>query len=177
MFLPVDKSITVSEPHLIDQRIFSTSSSIEEATAELPMLALIFTRKLRPIIIGSVFGWVMFDGMIARPRAISSRTNSGVASAGVLAPPGGPGCWLGEGRPPAPGPCAVAPADVERDGRVRVRDRGVVNEERRVLLDGAGLERLRRREADLPHRDAHAWFVAFDVDLPRSREGLGRDKG
>ena len=56
MFLPVERSITVSEPHLIDQRIFSTSSSIEDNTAELPMLALIFTRKLRPMIIGSLSG-------------------------------------------------------------------------------------------------------------------------
>ena len=37
-------------------RIFSTSSSIEEPSAELPILALIFTRKLRPIIIGSNSG-------------------------------------------------------------------------------------------------------------------------
>ncbi len=41
------------------------------------MLALILTRKLRPIAIGSASGWLMFDGMMARPRAISSRTNSG----------------------------------------------------------------------------------------------------
>jgi hypothetical protein len=46
-------------------------------TAELPILALIFTRKLRPMIIGSSSPWLMFDGMIARPRATSSRTNSG----------------------------------------------------------------------------------------------------
>ena len=46
MFFPVDKSITVSAPHLTDQRIFSTSSSIEEATAELPMLALIFDEEV-----------------------------------------------------------------------------------------------------------------------------------
>src|SRR5579885_346531 len=68
MFLPVDKSITVSEPHLIAQRIFSTSSSMEEATAELPMFALILTRKLRPIAIGSLSGWLTFAGMMARPR-------------------------------------------------------------------------------------------------------------
>jgi len=43
----VDKSITVSAPHRVAQIIFSTSSSIDEATAELPMLALILTRKLR----------------------------------------------------------------------------------------------------------------------------------
>ena len=51
---------------------------MEEVTAELPMLALIFTRKLRPMIIGSVSGWLTLAGMIARPRATSSRTNSGV---------------------------------------------------------------------------------------------------
>ncbi len=78
MFLPVLRSMTVSAPQRMDQAIFSTSSSMEEATAELPMLALIFTRKLRPMIIGSVSGWLMLAGMMARPRATSSRTNSGV---------------------------------------------------------------------------------------------------
>src|ERR1051325_11063511 len=68
MFLPVDKSMTVSEPHLMAHRIFSTSSSIEEATAELPMLAFILTRKFRPIAIGSDSGWFTFAGMMARPR-------------------------------------------------------------------------------------------------------------
>ena len=47
MFFPVDKSITVSAPHCTAHFIFSTSSSIDELTAELPMLALIFTRKFR----------------------------------------------------------------------------------------------------------------------------------
>ena len=56
MFFPVERSITVSAPHCVDQRIFSTSSSILEATALLPMFALILTRKLRPIIIGSSSG-------------------------------------------------------------------------------------------------------------------------
>src|ERR1051326_6322008 len=78
MFLPVERSITVSASHLVAQRIFSTSSSIEEATALLPILALIFTRKLRPMIIGSDSGWLIFEGMMARPRATSERTNSGV---------------------------------------------------------------------------------------------------
>ena len=50
--------MTVSEPHLMLQRIFSTSSSIEDSTAELPMFALIFTRKLRPMIIGSDSGMI-----------------------------------------------------------------------------------------------------------------------
>src|SRR2546430_13251830 len=83
MVLPVDRSITVSAPHLVAQRIFSTSSSMEEATALLPMLALIFTRKLRPMIIGSDSGWLMLAGMMARPRATSERTNSGVKRSGM----------------------------------------------------------------------------------------------
>src|SRR5256886_10325363 len=83
MVLPVDRSITVSAPHLVAQRIFSTSSSMEEATALLPMLALIFTRKLRPMIIGSDSGWLMLAGMMARPAATSARTNSGVIWAGM----------------------------------------------------------------------------------------------
>ena len=48
--------MTVSAPQRIAQTILSTSSAVEEATAELPMLALIFTRKLRPMIIGSDSG-------------------------------------------------------------------------------------------------------------------------
>ncbi len=56
MFFPVDKSITVSAPHFVAHRIFSTSSSMLDATAEFPMLALIFTRKFRPMIIGSSSG-------------------------------------------------------------------------------------------------------------------------
>ena len=35
------------------------------------MLALILTRKLRPMIIGSSSGWLMLAGMMARPRATS----------------------------------------------------------------------------------------------------------
>src|SRR6266853_5696494 len=90
MFFPVERSITVSAPHLVAQRIFSTSSSIDEAMALLPMLALIFTRKLRPMIIGSDSGWLMLAGMIARPRATSERTNSGVIDSGMLAPKDSP---------------------------------------------------------------------------------------
>src|SRR3989442_12120907 len=83
MFLPVERSMTVSAPHLVAQRIFSTSSSMLDATALLPMLALIFTRKLRPMIIGSDSGWLMFAGMMARLAATSSRTNSGVMTFGM----------------------------------------------------------------------------------------------
>ena len=43
---PVDRSMTVSAPHRVAQVSFSTSSSMEEVTAELPMLALTLTRNL-----------------------------------------------------------------------------------------------------------------------------------
>ena len=39
------RHMTVSAPQSVDHRSFSTSSSIDELTAELPMLALIFTAK------------------------------------------------------------------------------------------------------------------------------------
>lgn len=74
----MDRSITVSAPQRVAQVIFSTSSSMEEVTAELPMLAFTFTRKFLPMIIGSISRWLMFTGSTARPAAISSRTNSGV---------------------------------------------------------------------------------------------------
>ena len=99
MFFPVERSMTVSAPQRMAQTIFSTSSSIEEVTAELPMLALIFTRKLRPMIIGSLSGWLTLDGMMARPRATSSRTNSGVIRSGMLAPQECPGCCASFPRP------------------------------------------------------------------------------
>jgi hypothetical protein len=40
MFLPVDRSISVSPPQRHDQTSFSTSSSMLEVTAELPMIAV-----------------------------------------------------------------------------------------------------------------------------------------
>jgi hypothetical protein len=39
---------------------------MDEATAELLMLALIFTRKFLPMTIG-LTGWLMLAGMMARP--------------------------------------------------------------------------------------------------------------
>ena len=56
MFLPVDRSMTVSPPQRMDQTSFSTSSATPEVTMELPILALTLVRKLRPMIIGSVSG-------------------------------------------------------------------------------------------------------------------------
>src|SRR3546814_18208906 len=86
MLRPVERSITVSAPQRIDQTILSTSAATSDATALLPLLALILTRKLRPIAIGSASGWLPLPGMIARPRAISLCTNSGVTQAGLDAP-------------------------------------------------------------------------------------------
>ncbi|OIQ82405.1 hypothetical protein GALL_358190 [mine drainage metagenome] len=76
MSFPVDRSIRVSAPHRAAHTIFSTSSEIEDVTAELPMFALTFTAKALPMIIGSLSGWRWFAGMTARPRATSSRTSS-----------------------------------------------------------------------------------------------------
>ena len=75
---PVERSITVSAPQRAAQRSLSTSSGIEETTAELPMLALIFTWKALPRTIGSSSTCLRLAGMIARPAATSSRTNSGL---------------------------------------------------------------------------------------------------
>src|SRR5690554_3325222 len=50
-------------------------------------------RKLRPMIIGSDSGWLILQGMIARPAATSARTNSGVISSGSRAPKPWPACW------------------------------------------------------------------------------------
>src|ERR1700743_2672603 len=86
MFLPVDRSITVSPPQRIAHVIFSTSSSIDEAAGGVPVLGVLLTRKLRRMIIGSLSGWLMLAGMMARPRATSSRTNSGVMYGGMAAP-------------------------------------------------------------------------------------------
>ena len=53
---PVDKSMTVSAPQRVAHTSLSTSSATDEVTIELPILALTFTRKLRPMIIGSDSG-------------------------------------------------------------------------------------------------------------------------
>ena len=116
MCLPVDRSITVSPPQRMAQVILSTSSAMEEPSAELPMFALILTRKLRPIAIGSISGWFTLAGMMARPRATSSRTNSGVTSRGIAAPKDWPGCWRPRSsaiRAPV-GPAALSPSRYSR---------------------------------------------------------------
>src|SRR6202158_2496751 len=83
MFRPVERSITVSAPHRIAHTIFSTSSSTDEVTAELPILALILVRQLRAMIIGSNSAWLMLEGMMGRPRAHSERNNSGGTNRGT----------------------------------------------------------------------------------------------
>jgi hypothetical protein len=76
MSRPVDRSMTVSAPHFVAQVSLSTSSAADDVTAEVPMLALILVRKRVPMIIGSLSGWLTLAGMMARPRATSSRTTS-----------------------------------------------------------------------------------------------------
>jgi hypothetical protein len=58
MSAPVERSITVSAPHRMAQTSFSTSASIEEVTAELPILAFTFTKNRFPMTLGSDSGWV-----------------------------------------------------------------------------------------------------------------------
>src|SRR5882757_1591333 len=72
MLRPVESSITVSAPQRIAHTIFSTSSSTEDVTAELPILALILVRKFRPMIIGSSSARLMLEGMMARARDLAA---------------------------------------------------------------------------------------------------------
>ena len=66
----------VSAPQRVAHTILSTSSAIDDVTAELPMFALTLTANALPMIIGSLSGWLWLAGMTARPRATSSRTSS-----------------------------------------------------------------------------------------------------
>src|SRR5436190_701334 len=159
MCLPVERSITVSPPQRIAHVILSTSSAMEEPRALLPMLALIFTRKLRPITIGSVSGWLMFAGMIARPRATSARTNSPVTSSGMAAP-----------LDPLRAQRRQPGADVDTGRRVGVGAAGVVHVHRRVRLGAEGRGRVRLR--DLAHRHADVGARALEVHLARARQRL-----
>ena len=109
---PVERSITVSAPQRVAQVSFSTSSAIEEVTAELPMLALTLTRKRRPMTIGSDSGWLTLAGMMARPAATSSRTTSA-------------------GHPLAGGHELHLRGDLARPGVVQLRHRGPGRAQRR----------------------------------------------
>src|SRR5919199_6263479 len=62
MSRPVERSMTVSAPQRVAQVSLSTSSAIDDVTAELPMLALTFTRKWRPMAIGSLSGGLVLGG-------------------------------------------------------------------------------------------------------------------
>src|SRR6476659_6168266 len=74
---PVERSITVSAPYLTEYRSFSSSPSMSEVTAELPILELILHFDATPMHMGSRFLWFQLAGMIIRPRATSDRTSSG----------------------------------------------------------------------------------------------------
>src|ERR1043165_8612932 len=145
MLRPVLRSMTVSAPQRMAQVIFSTSSSMEEVTAELPMLALIFTRKLRPMIIGSLSGWLILAGVVGRPPAGSAPTDVAGRPAAPLADP-----LLARTRQPF--------LDVELERGIAVRAGCVVDAQRRIFFKSpAG--KPRGRERDLAHADA------VDVDL------------
>ena len=66
---PVERSITVSAPQRVAQVSLSTSSATDEVTDELPMLALTFTKKRRPMTIGSTLGMVDIGGQDGPPGA------------------------------------------------------------------------------------------------------------
>ena len=65
IFFPVDKSITVSAPHLTDHNNLSSSSSISDLTGEFPILELTLVKNFSPIIVGSSSGCLTFEGIIA----------------------------------------------------------------------------------------------------------------
>ena len=54
---PVERSITVSAPYLMQYSSFASSSAISEVVAELPMFALILQLELTPIHMGSRPVW------------------------------------------------------------------------------------------------------------------------
>ena len=58
----------VSAPQRVAHTILSTSSAIDDVTAELPMLALTLTANALPMIIGSDSGCRWLAGITARPR-------------------------------------------------------------------------------------------------------------
>ena len=79
LLVPIDAHVGRIARHLgLTKRADQTWRTAEEVTAELPMLAFTFTRKSRPMTIGSLSGWLTLAGSTARPAAISSRTCSGV---------------------------------------------------------------------------------------------------
>ncbi len=98
---------------------------------------------------GSSSGWLMLAGMMARPRAISSRTNSGVTKSGMAAPKSSPSARR-----------SAAPASaLARPRFLAMRDVD------HFFRDDAGA-----REFKL--RDELAWLAAEDRMLGRA----GRDE-
>ena len=73
---PVDKSMTVSAPNLMQTSSLRSSPSTWLVTALLPMFAFTLQARAMPMPIGSRFVWFTFAGMTRRPRATSLRTTS-----------------------------------------------------------------------------------------------------
>src|ERR1019366_5202297 len=74
---PVERSMTVSAPYLMEYWSFSSSPSMLERTEELPMFELILQLEATPMHMGSRLVWLTLAGTIMRPRAVSERTSSG----------------------------------------------------------------------------------------------------
>src|ERR1039457_5133528 len=76
---PVERSMTVSAPYLMEYWSFSSSPSTLETTEELPMFELILHVEATPMHMGSRLLWLTLAGTIMRPRAVdrkSTRLNS-----------------------------------------------------------------------------------------------------
>ena len=76
MVPPVERSITVSAPYLMETASFASSSSTTLVTALLPMFAFTLQESAMPMPMGSRFTCATFAGITNRPRATSSRTTS-----------------------------------------------------------------------------------------------------
>ncbi len=61
--------------------------------------------------------------------------------------------------------------DVDGDGRIRIGARRIVDRDRSVRSRRPAVHRSRRREADFPHRHAHARAGSRDVHLLRGGKG------
>jgi len=82
----------VSAPHFVAQRIFSTSSSIDDATALLPMFGVDLYQKIPADDHRLAFGVIdVRRDDCAAPRDLTAH-NSGVISRGIFAPKLSPAC-------------------------------------------------------------------------------------
>src|SRR5271156_5915635 len=166
MFLPVDRSMMVSAPQRVAQTILSTSSAIEDVTAELPMFALTLTANALPMIIGSLSGWLWLAGITARPRATSSRTSSAGMSSRAAVNALSARVSPGPGRQPG--------RQVDHRVRVGVGPGGVVEVE---VVSGGQVHPPEWHSQTSPGTGSltspAAWARYFAVGLAAARNGSG----